>query len=93
MTQVKSVMSRRARLARAIAGQEREYLPRRGVPLRRNLTSQQKLKARHMARSGKNTAQIAEAIGWPFTLDLLRCRLREINIHCTVDTRAASDKQ
>ena len=79
-------------MACAIAAEEREYLSSRSG-VQADLTSQQKLKARHMARSGKNTAQIAEAIGWQSTLDVVRRRLREINIHCAINTKAACDEQ
>ena len=83
MTQVKSVMSQRARMARAIAGMEGEVLTKfSGRNRTAELTREQNLTARKMARRGATADRIAEAIGWEFTVDTLRHRLVRLGIRC-----------
>jgi DNA-binding NarL/FixJ family response regulator len=76
---VKSVMQRRSRLARAIAGVESEQLQTSGSP-RRDLTSEEKRIARHLAHEGKTTPEIAEAIGWELGPKMLLIKLKALNI-------------
>ena len=77
MTQVKSVMSKMARINRAVTGMGESSR----AHLRRELTSEEKRIARNMARKDATTEQIAEAIKWPYTLGYLGKKLRSINIH------------
>ena len=73
---VHTVMQRNARLARAIAGHDEKP----GFKPRRDLTSEEKRIARHMAHKGATTPEIAEAIGWTLTRHSLYMKLRAINI-------------
>ena len=79
MTQVKSVMSKMARINRAIAGTD--DVPSMRTMNRRDLTSEEKRIARSMARKEATTEQIAKAIKWPYTVGNLGKKLRSINIH------------
>ena len=73
---VKSVMQRDARLARAIAGTD-EKIPNR---LHRDLTSNEKRIARHMAHEGKEISEIAAALKWELTTQSLSKKLAALNI-------------
>ena len=75
MTQVKMVMRRRERLFRAIAGMEE-----RPCSHRRELTSEEKRIARHMAHEGASTPEIARAINWDLSVHSLYNKLKAINI-------------
>ena len=76
MTQVKSVMGKQARMARAIAGTEYS-MPKSG---RRDLTSNEKRIARHMAHKGATVHDIALAINWTMNEVTLWQKLKAINI-------------
>ena len=75
---VKSVMQRGARLARAIAGTD-EKISNRTLS-RRNLTSEEKRVARHMAHEGKEISEIAAVLKWELTLASLGRKLAALNI-------------
>jgi hypothetical protein len=46
----------------------------------RELTSQEKLTARHLARDGASLRAIATLLNWEHTLHCLRTKLRALNI-------------
>jgi hypothetical protein len=79
MTQVKFVGGRRNRMARAVLGMaEKPATSLRGREVA--LTREQNLKARHMARREATLAEIAEGIGWQYSLDTLRKKLIAIGV-------------
>ena len=81
MTQVKSVMGPRARMARAALGmKERPVDSFTRLPQRVDLTREQNLTARHIARRNGSLADIAKAIGWTRTDETLRKKLRQLGI-------------
>ena len=73
---VHTVMQRNARLARVIAGHDEKP----GFKPRRDLTSEEKRIARHMAHKGATTPEIAQAINWPLHWRTLLIKLKAINI-------------
>lgn len=77
LTTVKSVMGQRARMARAIAGQD-DFIVRRRP--RRELTSNEKKLARHLAHDGLSYDEIAQRLNWPLGIFSLRKKLNAINI-------------
>ena len=73
---VHCVTQRNTRLFRAVAGYDEK--PSRSH--RRDLTSEEKRIARHMAHKGATTPEIAQAINWSMTVHSLCSKLKAINI-------------
>lgn len=81
MTQVKSIRgSFYTRVARAFYGTDEE--PAKRARTARELTSNEKLIARRMARKPECTyADIHKALNWPQPLNTLRIKLKKLNIY------------
>ena len=79
MVVVHTVMSKRARLARAIGGHGLG-LPLKRPPKEYILTREQKLMARKMSRRNGSLDQYIEAIGWTHGRDTLRRKLADIGV-------------